>query len=96
MYWVVVRIRSHGSNTTWNSGEFPRYVYLLVIRFPKTLEFPMFSISGKLQNSDISDFQKLWNSDIPNFQKLQAPKFFDISHSFMYFVMFGSDQIRTY
>ena len=48
-----VRIRSHGSNTTQNSGEFPRYVYSLVIRFPKTPEFPMFSISGKLRNSDI-------------------------------------------
>ena len=69
-----VRIRSHGSNTTRNSGEFPRYVYLLVIRFLETLEFPMFSISGKLQNSDVSDFRKL-----------RTPKFFDISHSFMYF-----------
>ena len=27
----IVRIRSHDSNTTWNSSEFPRYVYLLVI-----------------------------------------------------------------
>ena len=30
-FMVGVRIRSHGSNTTRNSGEFPRYVYLLVI-----------------------------------------------------------------
>ena len=71
---TTVRIRSHGSNTTRNSGEFPRYVYLLVIRFPETPEFPMFSISRKLQNSDIS-----------NFRKLRTPTFFDISHSFMYF-----------
>ena len=64
---VLVRIHSHGSNTTQNSGEFPRYVYLLVIRFPETPEFPMFSISGKLWNSDVSDF---W--------KLRTLKFFDI------------------
>ena len=69
-----VRIRSHDSNTTRNSGEFPRYVYLLVTRFPETLEFPMFSISGKLRNSDVSIFRKL-----------RTPTFFVISHSFMYF-----------
>ena len=34
----------------------------------------MFSISGKLRNSDVSDFRKL-----------QTLTFFDISHSFMYF-----------
>ena len=34
----------------------------------------MFSISGKLQNSDVSDFRKL-----------RTPMFFVISHSFMYF-----------
>ena len=76
--WVAqiqsVRIRSHSSNTTRNSGEFPRYVYLLVIWFPETPEFPIFSISRKLQNSDVSDFRKL-----------RTPTFFDISHSFMYF-----------
>ena len=55
----IVRIRSHDSNTTRNSGEFPRYVYLLVIRFPETPDFLMFSISGKLRNSDVSDFRKL-------------------------------------
>ena len=71
---VCVRIRSHGSNITQNSGEFPRYVYLLVIWFLETPEFPMFSISGKLWNSDLSNFRKLW-----------TPTFFDISHSFMYF-----------
>ena len=71
---TCVRIRSHNSNTTRNSGEFPRYVYLFVIRFPETLEFPMFSISGKLRNSDVSDFQKL-----------RTLTFFVISHSFMYF-----------
>ena len=69
-----VRIRSHDSNTTRNSGEFPRYVYLFVIRFPETPEFPTFSISRKLQNSDVSDFRKL-----------RTPMFFVISHSFMYF-----------
>ena len=69
-----VRICSHGSNTTRNSSEFPRYVYLLVVRFPETPEFLMFSISRKLRNSDVSDF---W--------KLQTPTFFVISHSFMYF-----------
>ena len=47
---------------------------LLVIRFPETPEFPMFSISGKLRNSDVSDFRKL-----------RTPTFFVISHSFMYF-----------
>ena len=39
-----------------------------------SLDFPMFSISRKLQNSNIS-----------NFWKLQTPTFSDISHSFMYF-----------
>ena len=34
----------------------------------------MFSISGKLRNSDVSDFRKL-----------RTPTFFVISHSFMYF-----------
>ena len=38
----IVRIRSHNSNTTWNSGEFPRYVYLLVIRFPETPDSDVF------------------------------------------------------
>ena len=42
--------------------------------FRKLRNFPMFSISGKLRNSDVS-----------NFWKLQTPTFFDISHSFMYF-----------
>ena len=73
----LVRIRSHGSNATRNSGEFLRYVYLLVIQFLETPEFPMFSISGKLRNSDISDFWKLW-----------TPMFFVISHSFMYFTFY--------
>ena len=63
----TVRIRSHSSNTTRNSSEFPRYVYLLVIRFPETPDFPIFSISGKL-----------WNSNISNFQKLQTPTFSEI------------------
>ena len=31
LIFELVRIRSHGSNTTQNSGEFLRYVYLLVI-----------------------------------------------------------------
>ena len=73
-YELGVRIRSHDSNTTWNSGEFPRYVYLLVIQFLETPEFPMFSISGKLRNSDVS-----------NFRKIRTLTFFVISHSFMYF-----------
>ena len=74
MFRLIVRIRSHGSNTTQNSGEFPRYVYLFVIQFPETPEFPMFSISRKLRNSNVSDFRKL-----------RTPTFFIISHSFMYF-----------
>ena len=51
----TVRIHSHGSNTTRNSGEFLRYVYLLVIQFPETLEFLMFSISGKLRTLTFFD-----------------------------------------
>ena len=46
----------------------------LLFDFRKTPEFPMFSISGKLRNSDVS-----------NFWKLRTPTFFVISHSFMYF-----------
>ena len=88
--WHLVRIRSHDSNTTQNSGEFPRYVYLFVIRFPETPEFPMFSIFGKL-----------WNSDVSNFRKLRTPTFSEIfvlcnSPCFMSSVTFGSDRIRTY
>ena len=44
--------------------------------FRKLRNFPMFSISGKLRNSDVSDF---W--------KLRTPTFFVISHSFMYFTL---------
>ena len=54
-----VRIRSHGSNTTWNSSEFPRYVYLLVIQFLETPDFLMFSISGNSGFSDVFHFWKL-------------------------------------
>ena len=84
----LVRIRSHGSNTTRNSGEFPRYVYLLVIRFPETPDFPMFSISGKLRNSDVSDFRKL-----------QTPTFSDIfvlcNHSHFMPSPFTGDSVRS-
>ena len=56
MTWrLYVRICSHGSNTTWNSSEFPRYVYLLIIQFPETPDFPMFSISG---NSGLRHFPR--------------------------------------
>ena len=64
MFYISVRIHSHGSNTTRNSGEFLRYVYLLVIRFLETPDFPMFSISRKLWNSDVSDFWKLLGSNL--------------------------------
>ena len=42
-----VRIRSHGSNTTQNSGEFPRYVL-----------FTRYSISGNSGISDVFHFRK--------------------------------------
>ena len=84
----VVRIRSHGSNTTRNSGEFPRYVYLLVIRFPETPDFLMFSISGKLRNSDVSDFRKLRT---PTFSKI----FVLCNHSLFMSSPFTGDSVRS-
>ena len=83
-----VRIRSHGSNTTRNSGEFPRYVYLLVIRFLETPDFPMFSISGKLRNSDVSDFRKLRT---PTFSEI----FVLCNHSLFMSSPFTGDSVRS-
>ena len=83
-----VRIRSHGSNTTRNSGEFPKYVYLLVIRFLETPKFSDVSISGKLRNSDVSDFRKL-----------RTPMFSDIfvlcNHSHFMPSPFTGDSVRS-
>ena len=59
---------------------------MFVIRFPETPEFPIFSISGKLRNSDVSDF---W--------KLQTPTFSDIfvlcNHSHFMSSLFTCDSV---
>ena len=74
LFSEIVRIRSHGSNTTRNSGEFPRYVYLFIFDFRKLRNFRCFPFPEKLRNSDVSVFRKL-----------RTPTFLVISHSFMYF-----------
>ena len=85
---VSILVRDNSSNTTRNSGEFPRYVYLLIIRFPETPDFLMFSISGKLRNSDVSDF---W--------KLRTPMFSEIfvlcNHSHFMSSPFTGDSVRS-
>ena len=61
---ICVRIRSHGSNTTQNSSEFPRYVIYLLFNFQKLWIFRCFPFP---ENSGTPTFLISGNSGLQRF-----------------------------
>ena len=64
LFFLGVRIHSHGSNTTWNSGEFPRYVIYLLFDFRKLRIFRCFPFP---ENSRTPTFPISGNSGLRRF-----------------------------
>ena len=62
----IVRIRSHGSNTTRNSGEFPRYVIYSLSNFRKLRIFRCFPFP---ENSGTPTFPISGNSGLRRFPR---------------------------
>ena len=86
-------ITDSGMGITDNAKSGPVIIWDLsapenTVDTPETPDFPMFSISGKLRNSDVSDFQKL-----------QTPTFSEIfvlcNHSLFMSLPFTGDSVRS-
>ena len=84
----TVRIRSTVLTQPGTPVSFQGMFICLLFDFRKLRNFPMFSISGKLRNSDVSDFRKL-----------RTPTFSDIfilcNHSLFMSSPFTGDSVRS-
>ena len=83
-----VRIRSTVLTQPRTLVSFRGMCICLLFDFRKLRKFPMFSISGKLRNSDVSDFRKLRT---PTFSEI----FVLCNHSLFMSSPFTGDSVRS-